>query len=220
MLHMFERKRIWLATAALMAVSAMYFYITEAGEDGAPESVASKVRPTSVNSLSQGYLEKSASAAPGGRGASSPQTQASLSGEVRRLASSGNPKDIFGAYQLIKYCVNVLQYGEDGRAAFDTPDVSGSDSNVNHRRREAAKACGDLTSEDLSRRLDLVERAAMAGVPAAAVMMVAEGPSGRSEALVDSWDDPLVQDWRRRSVEYLHLAADNGDDLALQSLVA
>lgn len=80
------------------------------------------------------------------------------------------------------------------------------------------RACGDLTDQMHSQNLALLERAAAAGFPNAALSLMSEGPFGDWSALHTRPDDPQVLDWRKRMFSLIELAASKGDFTAMSTL--
>lgn len=140
--------------------------------------------------------------------------------ELDGLVAKGTPADSLMAWELLKAChqaqetlrfaaANSEQNAYEGRAK------ELADGTLKAR---AAEACGDLTLQHLARRLPLLERAAEAGVPKAAILLGREGPWGDPSAMYTRWDDPAVAAWRDRILELTKLAAAKGDSDALRTL--
>jgi hypothetical protein len=81
------------------------------------------------------------------------------------------------------------------------------------------QACGDLTPTLVGSRLQYLEKAAAAGVPHAVFGLMREGPWGDKSAMYTRWQDPAVQAWLARMLQWLELAARKGDLDALDTLV-
>lgn len=145
----------------------------------------------------------------------------SIRQQVAQQVAQGTPSAAFEAYGLIAVCVAsrwVEQFAMSQKAATMDAHLAGQLAS-GELARNAAQACGDLSPQDIASRLPLLEKAAAAGVPMAALYLAAEGPWGDPSALYTRPADPLVLEWRQRVAELLHLSAAKGDMSALQSLV-
>lgn len=151
------------------------------------------------------------------------EVTASLSDRVNKLPASSDPQDAFSAYEILRQCQSARDEErqhqqtreaerDPKRAVFAEAGVVGS--------KAVARACGDLRPSDFRNRLALVERAAEAGVPMAALRFAEEGPWGDIQSLYVRSDDPLVQQWRTKAVRLIQLAASKGDVTSLNSLQA
>jgi len=144
--------------------------------------------------------------------------QRSLAAEVDRLMRSADARDAFAAYTLIDACLRA----KDAESVVRALPVGAENQAI--RQAQAASPersellCGDLTSAQIAGRLSLLERAAAAAVPGAAVALVDEGPFGDRSALEQRPDDPLVIDWKRHVVELMQAAAQQGDRAAMVAL--
>src|SRR6185369_12834389 len=109
--------------------------------------------------------------------------QRSLAAEVDRLMRSADARDAFAAYTLIDGCLRA----RDAESVVRALPVSAENQAI--RQANAASPerpellCGDLTSAQIAGRLSLLERAAAAAVPGAAMALVDEGPFGDRSAL-------------------------------------
>lgn len=148
---------------------------------------------------------------------------ASMSARVKVLSASSDPRDAFTAFHILSQCkwareeqqqhqMKRLSEQDAGRAVLVEAGVVGE--------KAIERACGDLREGDFVGRLALVERAAEAGVPMAALRLANEGPWGDMQAAYTRWDDPLVQEWRARMIRLWTLAAKNGDVSTLNALQA
>jgi len=144
--------------------------------------------------------------------------QRSLAAEVDRLMRSADARDAFAAYTLIDGCLRA----RDAESVVRALPVGAENQAI--RQAQAASPersellCGDLTSAQIAGRLSLLERAAAAAVPGAAVALADEGPFGDRSALEQRPDDPLVIDWKRHVVELMQAAAQQGDRAAMVAL--
>lgn len=154
--------------------------------------------------------------------APAPPPAFSLAAKVSSLAASPNAIDAYRAYNILSECRSAQaeekRYLDTRSAERDADTKRLYDSGYFRARIE--QACGDLTSSDLARRLALIERAAEAAVPVAALQMSNEGPWGDPSALYARWSDPLVQEWRIRVITLITRSAEKGDVAALTSLAA
>jgi hypothetical protein len=141
----------------------------------------------------------------------------SLSAEVTRGLKSGSPIETYRAYSVVAECALAR-------------DVARAEQLVRHAERQAGaleaaqtralSSCGDLSEADTSpqRQIALLEPAAAAGVPGAAVRLANLGPFGDFNNLYTRPNDPLVLEWRSRMTELLVLAATKRDSEAMLSL--
>ena len=125
--------------------------------------------------------------------ASIPSVRASLAARVDTWARSRDPHDAMQAYQSIFKCLLARRRAHAANLA---PDNSGED---------ATTLCSDLRSDQIQRRLSLLERAARAGEPEAAIDFIEEGPSGSGvlEDLGTIDQTPATQDWLARRNDYI-----------------
>lgn len=79
-------------------------------------------------------------------------------------------------------------------------------------------ACRGIGAVHLRQRLDLLERAARAGVPGAATAFAGQGPFGDRSALTQRPDDPLVAQWIRDAEALIREAARRDDVAAIAQL--
>ena len=150
------------------------------------------------------------------------QAPFSLAAKVRDLSSSPNPADSLRAYNILAEC----KWAKEEERTFNLTRKAERDP-VQVKRFESgqfaariAQACGDLKEPELGQRLALVERAAAAGVPLAAIHLANEGPWGDFDALYTRPQDPQVLEWRRKVSALIHFAAAKGDVAALTSLAS
>lgn len=146
----------------------------------------------------------------------------SLTERVRSLAKSPDPIDAYRAYVILSECKSAR---DEEHVLLETKQADRDPNQVKLIEAEFFKqrimqACGDLTAGEIAGRLALIERAAEAGVPVAALQMSNEGPWGDPHALYTRWSDPLVQDWRAKVVSLITRSAEKGDIAALTSLAA
>jgi hypothetical protein len=147
-------------------------------------------------------------------------TISSLGRDFEELIATHNPNDAFKAYNLAMGCVWAMQ--SEKSAELQAPGERSAETVAALKEGsfavKTAKACGDLTLAQLDRRLKLLEDAAKAGVPMAALRMAGEGPWGDPQALVDRPNDPAVLEWRERVTDLIILAARKGDPSSMTSL--
>jgi hypothetical protein len=145
----------------------------------------------------------------------------SLSAKVKELSASPEPRDAYTAFHILRQCKHARdeerQYQLTRRAEQDPERVLLINAGV-VGEKFIKQSCGDLKDADFRDKIALVERAAEAGVPMAALYYSAEGPWGDTEALYSRWDDPLVQEWRAKAIRLWHLAAQKGDVTALNAI--
>lgn len=218
-------RRLWILAGIAAAVAALIGALRSEGESQVYAGVAA---PTAAAVGAAGSLPASAiqqhpprltqnlatETAPG------PQAPVHRA-EFLRLAGNPSARDAYAAYAMLSQC---RQARENDRIWRDTPQHQRTESITGARESLGAdyakKACGDLTEIDLgpSSRLALLEKAAAAGLPQAAIWMSAEGPFGDPTALATSPDDPAVHEWQRKVARLIELAADGGDVVSAMSL--
>jgi hypothetical protein len=190
----------------------------ERAQQSAPPVVASTTRtaeppPGAVGPTQTTLLPPAASG--------SAPAVASLSAKVKELAASKDPKDAFSAYWILQQCRHANRSEREHqltRQADRSPDYEGRVSVGAAGPAFVVRDCGDLQDADFKNMLTLVERAAEAGVPMAALYYAEEGPWGDVDAVRSRWNDPLVQEWRAKVIRLWHLAASKGDVSALDAL--
>ena len=130
--------------------------------------------------------------------------------EFHKLVATGKPADAFAAYMLASNCIWARgEFGED-------PNLP-----PEQRKPPAVRineACGNLTASEIGSRFKYVKQAAEAGVPLAAIQLVAEGPNGNRQILYEKPNDPAVLAWREDMTALIELAAQKGDYTAMSSL--
>lgn len=141
----------------------------------------------------------------------------SLAAKAKALAATGKPADAYMAWQVLASCsiprgfVHELQLIKQAERK---PNA------LEQAQDYATKQCGDLTGADTGtpRQIALLETAATAGIPGAALQLASLGPMGDNSMLYTRPNDQVVLDWRQRMGGLIHLAAENRDLGALQSL--
>lgn len=133
------------------------------------------------------------------------QKSLSPASHIDTLAKSKDPKDNYEAYRLIKACVDTRAQGELLPLTAKRQGMSpGQFENL---------VCGDLSPGQLASRTILIERAARAHVPGAAVDYITQAPDGRPRDEV--WNEPAYQQWKIEASQLIRRAAENGDVSAL-----
>jgi hypothetical protein len=212
--------KVGIATALVVAAAATVWLLRKpelpAAQPAAAAKPATEVRQASTSNASASLpkpplvaLTQQADAA------------ISLSAKVKKLSASPEPRDAYTAFHILRQCKHARdeerQYQLTRRAEQDPDRALLINAGV-VGEKFIKQSCGDLTEADFRDRLALVERAAEAGIPMAALYFSAEGPWGDTEALYSRWDDPLVQEWRARAIRLWHLAAQKGDVGALGAI--
>lgn len=147
-----------------------------------------------------------------------PEPGRSVAAEVERLARSADVRDAMLAYSLVDRCIRA----REAEAAIASLPRTPENQEIRHELAaspaRASEVCRGLSSAQIAGRLSLLERAASAGVPGAAVALAEEGPFGDRSALEQRPDDPLVVDWKRHVVELMQAAAHFGDRASMVAL--
>jgi hypothetical protein len=213
-------KKVAFATT-LLAVLIVLVYARKPSVDAPPVAAVSKVQAEARSSATIPGSQESTPAASNETRAQVVST--GLSAKVKALAASSEPRDAFTAFHILSQC----KLARDEERQYQLTKQSERDPErawlvqagvVGAKAIE--KACGDLDESDFRDRIVLVERAAEAGVPMAAIRLANEGPWGDESALHTRWDDPVVQEWRQKVIRLTHLAARKGDVASLSSLQA
>jgi hypothetical protein len=219
---MSSRSRYLIGAAAVTAVFLVpYLYFTEPATDR--ESARSSEQPGDPAATPSPAIAAQSSSSPALVAVSAITKPASLSTEVKLLSSSTNSADAFKAFELLSYC----KWAQEDEKRFQNTKLAERSADRLAERdagtsgpQRIAQLCGDLTPADFTNRLALLERAAEAAVPMAAVRFSSEGPFGDYDALYHRWNDPAVQEWRAKTIRLLNLAAEKGDVSALASIAA
>lgn len=141
--------------------------------------------------------------------------------QFAQLVSTGQPADAYRATGLLYECRLARKNEKDVQNSRPGDRGQSMTYQLKHGEDPAAwrlRACGDLTDQQQSQNLVLLEQAAAAGVPNAALSLMREGPFGDWSALHTRPDDPLVLDWRKRMFSLIELAASKGDFSAMSTL--
>jgi hypothetical protein len=212
-------RRIGIA-AAFIAVVTIWLLRQPEPQVTPPPVVALKpneIRPESPNAIASHPPVPTAGVA------KQQDATISLAAKLKELAASPEPRDAFTAFHILRQC----KYARDEERRYQmTPHAERDPDRATLINAGVVGAkfieqsCGDLKEADFRDRIALLERAAEAGVPMAALRFGAEGPWGDEQALYTRWDDPLVQEWRIKVIRLTHLAASKGDVSALSSLQA
>lgn len=174
----------------------------------APFNVDISIRPTpSV----QPMLEKSSK---------SRQVNLTRKQIFEHLAKSESAADNFEAYVLLADCVMAMDQKQLTRVTRQAELDNRQKALIQSGSVDSAIAanCGDFNGSDLERRLPLLEKAAKAGIPMAAIHLTSQGPWGDPSALTTRGNDPLVVEWKSRMETLIRIAADKGDLMAIFSL--
>lgn len=146
---------------------------------------------------------------------------ASKAQQFAQLVSTGQPADAYRATGLLYECRLARKYEKDLKSSRPGDLGESMAYQLKHGEDPAAwreRACGDLTDQQQSQMIVLLEKAAAAGVPSAALSLMREGPFGDWSALHTRPDDPLVLEWRKRMFSLIELAASKGDFSAMSTL--
>jgi TPR repeat protein len=213
-------KRAGIA-AALVVAAAVTVWSLWRPEPPATQPTAATKPASEVRQASTINMPASLPKLPPAAVAKQADTAISLSAQVKELSASASPKDAFSAYWILQQCRHARKSERDHQLtpqAQRSEDYDGLVSVGAAGPQFVARVCGDLTDSDFRNLLTLIERAAEAGEPMAALYFSSEGPWGDVEALYSRWDDPLVQEWRAKVIRLINFAARKGDVAALTAL--
>jgi hypothetical protein len=217
-LNVIDAKKLGVAVVLVAAMSAWLVWRPE--PHSAPPVVAAS--PIEAQQIAPAATQVP-SPAPTVTAAKQSDAAISLSAKVKFLSASPEPRDAFTAFHILSQCKSAKdeerQYQQTRQAERDPERALLVRAGV-VGPEAVDKACGDLQDGDFRARIALVERAAEAGVPMAALRLANEGPWGDEQALYTRWDDPLVQEWRAKVIRLTQLAATKGDVTALNALQA
>lgn len=210
------KRMVGLAIASALVGTAIgwYWQRADAPSSSVARSDAKPSAPTSAGWHAQGPSPFASIA--------SSLHRESKHAQLSQFIALGTPSAAFDAYGVIAECVGarkVEQFAMTQKAAGMDPHLAQQVASGELAKR-TAQACGDLSPQDIAGRLALLEKAAAAGVPMAAVYLTSEGPWGDESALYTRPKDPLVLEWRQRMAELISLSAAKGDLVALQSLAS
>ena len=129
--------------------------------------------------------------------------------EAVSLANSANPQDKFRAYKIIADCVDarekhVANHGSDPSGAIEF--------NINKNSVNESTLCGDISTAEISQRMQWLEAAASHGVHGAAQAFINVGPGGFGHATTPD------KEWESRALKYLDAGARNGDLYSLLNM--
>jgi hypothetical protein len=123
---------------------------------------------------------------------------------VDLLSKSPSPVDAFTAYNIIAPCVYARRAEAEGEKPM--------------RFKSSHEACEDLTPGQIVGRLQLLERAATAGVHGAAMESANEGPTGYGWVGNADRAGPEYEAWARRQMEFWAVGVKTGDAASLMTL--
>jgi hypothetical protein len=127
--------------------------------------------------------------------AEAPMAKETLASKVDRLAISGNPEDLYAAYQIIFECVYARKNENEGKPS------------------NASGVCSDITPGQIASRLQMLDVAAAAGVHGAFISQLNEGPTGSGLVLgtPEQMKDPTVSAFYAKVESSIEAAAKTGD---------
>ena len=127
--------------------------------------------------------------------------------QVDKLSKSSSPVDAFFAYNILRACVGVR------RAESEVYENEPS-----HKAKPSAAACGDVTPAQIVSRLQLLDRAGLAGVHGAMYAASLEGPDGSGATGNENVSTPEYAAWTARLQQYQQAGVRTGDRASLMSL--
>ena len=141
----------------------------------------------------------------------------SLAADIKELTSTDTPHEAYRVYAVLAECSLAKEVVNAEQLVKQAERLPGA---LEAAKLRQEKVCSGLTDLDTGtqRRLALLETAAAAGVPGAAVRLTNMGPLGDFNNLLTRPHDQVVLDWRKRMADLLLLAAQNRDTEALLSL--
>lgn len=142
----------------------------------------------------------------------------SLAMRLAALNISTSLNDAYEYYRLVWPCQSLAMRKQ---ALSAKPIEAGAEEGRRATERFLASEqarCGDIGAQQYSTAVAKLEQAAAGRVPGAAIEFLAAGPFGDPDALSTRPDDPLVQAWRAKAVDYLIEAAESGDVDSLSTL--
>ena len=133
--------------------------------------------------------------------------QISKSRQVEKLSKSPSPVDAFAAYNIVRACVWARRLE---REVYENPP--------NPKPISSSEACGDLAPGQIVSRLQLLDRAASAGVHNAMSAFGMEGPDGNGLTGQEDMNSPAVVELNRRLAVYMEAGVKTGDRFSLMTL--
>ena len=127
--------------------------------------------------------------------------------QVDKLAKSPSPVDAFTAYNIIRACVGARGAENEVYEHEPYPKLA-----------PPSQACEDLTPGQVVSRMQLLERAAAAGVHGAMYAFGAEGHDGTGITGNEDISTPAYAEWTRRVMAYQEAGVKTGDWMSLMSM--
>lgn len=150
---------------------------------------------------------------------------ASLADQVDALVATREPQKAYQAYRLLADCATFNRDGD--RLIFEDDVVQKNDgvlpgfrAMTEPEKRRDAVLCAGLTERMRQSRIDYLAFAARAGIPAAAIAQVSEGPFGDRSAIKTRPDDPMVREWRAQVQDQLARIAEEQADIGVLSYLS
>jgi hypothetical protein len=152
---------------------------------------------------------------------------AALADQVDALVATRDPEKTYAAFRLLRDCTNYHRDGD--RLIFDNDELRhrndgslpGFRGMTDDEKRHDAVFCATMTERMRQSRIDYLAFAAQAGVPAAVLEQIEQGPFGDRSALSTRPADPLVREWKARvQAQLFRLAEQDADVDALSYLSA
>jgi hypothetical protein len=131
---------------------------------------------------------------------------------VDRLSKSGNPVDAFAAYNILRLCVDARK-SDLLRAAREAEGLK-------NQFPPSDQACGDLSPGQITSRLQLLERAAEAGVQGAAAAFADEGPGGFGYGVPRQPGDAEDASFQQAMSHYIEIGAQHRDLWSLEAMTS
>jgi len=139
----------------------------------------------------------------------------SLRARVERLLGRTSAQERFQAFDVLAACAHAIEFDRYLTALPPDRESKQLRQRYGDGAQRIAQACGDLSAQQVSQRLELAERAADEGVPGAASAWVEEGPYGDRSALTQRADDPLVAQWVQQAIARVNAATKRADTEAI-----
>lgn len=129
--------------------------------------------------------------------------------EIFRLLKDGTPASLLKAHKVVWGC-KLEETLKRQLVVFPEGFPKERDTRL--------KDCAQLPAEYRRDYISWLQRAVDARVPGASVQYLSAGPNGEIDDLELRPDDPLISDWRKRTVDYLMRDAKQGDVHAMATL--
>jgi hypothetical protein len=197
-------RRVLAIAVPLSALIAAGLWMSQRpSSPSAPPAPTAIEAPQVASSPTPGFVPAAAPPSAVAHVAAGATVPASLAARVDGWMRSADPHDAMQAYTAIFQCLLARRRTHDAELP---PDEPGQD---------AVTLCGDLRSDQIQQRLNMLEKAARAGERYAAENFIQEGPSGNGLLSDIGTTDPTppTADWLARRDDYIARALAHCDPL-------